>query len=370
MKVDFYNFEYVPEVTKNKWKETFDACLREGQFIGGDSVKLFEAQFSKIIGSQYSVGVSNGYDGLELALRAIGIGPGSEVALPAHTFIATWNAVLAVGATPVGIDVFEDGQIDTDALIRVVTQQKIECVIPVHMHGHVADLKTIKDLCVEREIWMIEDASQAHLASRDELKAGATGDIGVFSLYPTKNLGALGDAGVIVTNNKNLEQKIRSLSNYGSRSDNKYIHEQLGFNRRLDTLQARILSENLNFLEEWNLQRIRKTDIYAAKMNELGIKFLKGRNGSVWHHFCIFSEKREELRKFLEMNGIATEVHYPNLAAHEVQDFIEVRRESFPMAEKISKTILSLPLSPFHQDHLIDYVCQVIERAHSEEDLF
>lgn len=369
MKVDFYNFHYVPEEVKNNWRLAFESCIQEGVFIGGSAVSDFENQFSKILGCVYSIGVSNGYDGLELALRALDIGAGKKVALPAHTFIATWNAVIAVGATPVGVDIGDDGQMDTVALTRVVEQQEIACVIPVHMHGHVADLKTIKRVCDAKNISIIEDASQAHLAHRDALKAGVTGDIGVFSLYPTKNLGALGDSGVIVTNQEKLERKIRSMSNYGSKKDSKYEHSQLGFNRRLDSLQARILSENLKFLEEWNRKRQEKVDIYLETMQEMSIKFLPGREGSVWHHFCIFSDKRDALQDYLKRNGVGTEVHYPNLAAYEVEEFMGTKRNYYPVAEQFANSVLSLPLSPFHDNEMIRYVCGVMRTAHIEEQL-
>ena len=370
MKVDFYNFDYVPQEVKDQWRSAFEACIQEGVFIGGESVSDFETQFSKIVGSKYAIGVSNGYDGLELALRALGIGKGKNVVLPAHTFIATWNAVVAVGATPVGIDINEDGQMDTSELKRVMEHKEIACVIPVHMHGHVADLKTIKYLCESKGIPIVEDASQAHLAHREGFKAGVTGDIGVFSLYPTKNLGALGDSGVIVTNQEKLEQNIRSMSNYGSRLDSKYIHTQIGFNRRLDALQAKILIANLKFLDKWNKLRQEKVNIYIETMNQLDIKFLPGKSGSVWHHFCIFSSKRDALQKYLKKNGVGSEVHYPNLAAHEVQKFTDKDRLSYPIAEKFANTILSLPLSPFHKDEMIQYVCGVIRSASINERLF
>lgn len=370
MRVDFYNFKYVPEEMKILWSKAFNNCLQGGQFIGGNSVATFENKFSEVFGTRFSIGVSNGFDGLVLALRALDIGKGMKVALPAHTFIATWNAVIAVGATPVGVEVSEDAQIDVIALKNILNQEKIDCVIPVHMHGHVSDLKMIRKLCEPMHIPIIEDASQAHLAYRDELQAGCVGDIGVFSLYPTKNLGALGDAGVVVTDREELARKIKSLRNYGADENSKYHHSVLGFNCRLDAIQASILTENLNFLPKWNRDRIRKAEIYKNEMLDLNIDFLRGGIGSVWHHFCIFSEQRDALRAHLEKNGVGTDIHYPNLAAHEAQQFMGLKKERYPQAERIAATILSLPISPFHDDEMIEFVCKVIRAGRANENLF
>lgn len=369
MKVDFYNFKYAPNSLLDLWRSAVEQGIKDGVFIGGLAVNKFEEEFAQATGTRYAVGVSNGYDGLEIALRALGVGAGKRVAIPAHTFIATWNAVIAVGAIPVGIDVSEDGQINVQELVKTMERMDIDCVVPVHMHGHVSDIQFLRKLCDKRGILMIEDASQAHLASRDGFMAGSIGDIGVFSLYPTKNLGALGDAGVIVTNKAHIAQKVRSLCNYGSAGDNKYVHNELGFNRRLDALQARILSENLKFLVEWNSLRKYKSNLYIEHMQELGINFLRGRDGSVWHHFCIFSKKRDMLQSYLRNRGIGTEIHYPRLAAHEAEKFMSVRKGLYPVAETFSANILSLPLSQFHSDSMIEFVCDNLRMA-VRESLF
>lgn len=370
MKVDFFNFKYVPKEVSDRWRNALENGIKEGVFIGGLAVRKFEEEFALAVGTKYAIGVSNGYDGLEIALRVLGIGLGKKVALPAHTFIATWNAVIAVGATPVGIDVGNDGQIDIVNLEEALERERIDCVIPVHMHGHASDIKSIKELCDKRGIRLIEDASQAHLADQDGISVGTSGDIGVFSLYPTKNLGALGDAGVLVTSDILIAQKARELSNYGSTEQSKYFHSQLGFNRRLDSLQALVLSENLIFLKEWNSLRKQKADMYVKTMQELGIEFINGKTGSVWHHFCVFTPRRRELQGYLLKSGIGTEIHYPVLAAHEAEQFIGREKGFYPVAERIANTILSLPLSQFHSDTMVEFVCETIQMAVVNENLF
>lgn len=363
MRVDFFNFEYAPRELKDSWNEACRHTIEAGTFIGGNSVSEFENRFSRMVGTNFAVGVSNGYDGLELSLIALGVGKGQKVAVPAHTFIATWNAVISTGGIPIGVDVDDQGQIDINAFSELIKIHNIVCVIPVHMHGHLGDLKTLRDICSERGIFIVEDASQAHMGVSDGLTAGSVGDIGVFSLYPTKNLGALGDAGVAVTNSAELATRLRRLSNYGSSEKSKYHHLELGFNRRLDALQARILCVNLEYIDVWNSHRKNIALRYANYFDTLGVEYIRGSTGSVWHHFCIFSKSRERLRSFLKEQGVGTEIHYPYLAAHEAENFIKMKKGHYPMAERFACSILSLPISPFHTIPMIDSVCEVISNA-------
>jgi dTDP-4-amino-4,6-dideoxygalactose transaminase len=363
MAVKFFSFDYANVQLRAEWLEAITRIVDAGIFIKGEEVSQFEELFSNEVGVTHAIGVSNGFDGLELGLRAIGVGPGDNVIVPAHTFIATWNAILACGANPIGVDVGPDAQIDINRLEQRVKQSDISCVIPVHMHGHMADMKNIKEICNRFEVAIIEDASQAHFASREGFNAGAESEIGVFSLYPTKNLGAIGDAGIMTTNKSYLAEKIRKLANYGSDVRAKYIHRELGFNRRLDPLQAAVLNINIRYLKLWNSIREEHAAQYSIACQRLGINHLVGHEGSVWHHFCILIEKRDQLVDFLKKNGIGTEIHYPRLAAHECESFANVISNSYPNASRISNQILSLPISQFHTPDMISEVIYHLEQA-------
>lgn len=367
MKVDFFNFGYASEYIRIGWRGAISDAINEGIYIGGNQVQNFEKEFAIKSGLNFAIGVSNGFDGLELALRALDIGHGDLVAVPAHTFIATWNAVIACGAIPVGVEVGDDAQMDLNFLERILADKRISCVIPVHMHGHVVNLEELFELKMQFKFKVIEDASQAHFAFRNYRKVGSISDIAVFSLYPTKNLGAIGDAGIAITNDVEVAKKIRKLSNYGADTIQKYFHNELGFNRRLDAIQAAVLNFNLKYIDEWNETRRRLAETYSIACHELGISHLKGRPGSVWHHFCIFTEKRSELIEFLSLNGIGTEIHYPRLASNEVADFLRIEKSHFPKAEEIARTILSIPLSQFHTEEMIEYVVSVLCKAKKME---
>lgn len=357
MKVDFFSTNYAPVELKKIWVDTFQRVVDDGVFIGGKYVESFERDWAKYVGSKYAVGVSNGLDGLILALRAVGITSGKRVAVPAHTFIATWNAILTVGAIPVGIDVDENGLINLEELEKIASE--VEAVLPVHMHGATVNMSELSRICREKEkkkIYIIEDASQAHGALLSEVnQSGLFSDAVVYSLYPTKNLGALGDAGIVTTNDSITNERIQTLRNYGSEKNNKYRHMQLGFNNRLDPIQAAILSENLVFLDQWNKERRFLADLYLQELNEEYV-FLQGnRKDSVRHHLCVLHERRDELRKYLESKGILTEIHYPNVAGIEVENFSQIQNR-YIRSEEIARKTLSLPLSQWHTKEQVSYV--------------
>lgn len=364
MNVNFFSYDYVPVSIKKLWLDSISDVIQSGTLIGGSYVTKFEKEFADLCRSKYAVGVSNGFDGLEIALRVLGIGPGDTVVVPAHTFIATWNAILAVGASPLGVDVGNDAQIDVLKFQEIVLRRKISCVIPVHMHGHMSDMVELAKICRNFDIPIIEDASQSHFAERDGKIAGTAGDISVFSLYPTKNLGALGDAGVIVTNQMNLAIKARKLANYGSDYNDKYHHNEIGYNKRLDAVQAAILSVNLKFINEWNLIRKDLARVYIDFCEEFKISYLGGREGSVWHHFCIKTSNRDSVQAFLLGQGIVTDIHYPCLAADEVEYFAGLERGKYPIAKELSDSFLSLPISQFHDNEMITYVCKILKKAY------
>jgi dTDP-4-amino-4,6-dideoxygalactose transaminase len=357
LKVPFIEFSKIPQDLKNEWIDAATEVIESGVFIGGDFVNRFEAEWAKAIGTEYAIGVGNGLDGLTIALRVLGIGPGDFVAVPSHTFIATWSAVSLIGATPIGIDVNEFGLLDLDLLESSPIEFK--AVIPVHMHGMMVDMKRLRNWCRQKSIYIVEDASQAHLAMQNSVYAGNHSDIGVFSLYPSKNLGALGDAGIITTNDSRFASSIRNLANYGSSVEDKYRHLTLGVNSRLDPMQAAFLLVNIQYLNVWNIRRseIAKMYLNQLKNNSWFTLLNPGSEPSVWHHFPILAVDRGLLRSRLNEAGIATEVHYPHLAAREHAEIFGEIVHDFTVGESISLRILSLPLSPWHTDEQIHHVC-------------
>ena len=362
MFVDFFSFKYAPKELLTVWSKQIEEVISEGVFIGGSKVSEFEKSWAEFTNSSFAVGVSNGLDGLSLALRTLAIGKGDFVAVPAHTFIATWNAVISVGATPIGVDVDEEGLLDLEAFYQIAP--KVKAVIPVHMHGSTVDMAALHKICSEEKldspIRIVEDASQAHGGfSPDGSNLGRFSDFVVYSLYPTKNLGALGDAGVITTNKQEFEEKLRSFSNYGVRKNDKYTHPILGYNNRLDPIQAAILTKNLELLSKWNDRRRELSNLYTKELFEHIDILQVSRLDSVRHHFCILTSKRDALRAFLNLNGVKTEIHYPNVAGYEAMNFLK-KDSVFPNSEYIAKSTLSLPLSQWHNEEQILYVASKV----------
>jgi len=362
MEVEFFSFRYCPETLRRSWMESLRKAVDDGIFIGGQTVINFEKAWADFTKSQDAIGVSNGLDGLALALRSLKVEKGDFVAVPAHTFIATWNAIISVGATPIGVDVDKNGLMDLDEFAKL--HQKVKAVIPVHMHGATVDMAKLHEICSSqsnRKIHIVEDASQAHGSrSPDGSQLGKFSDLVVYSLYPTKNLGALGDAGVVTTNEKELSDRIRSLCNYGQSKDNKYFHSELGYNNRLDPIQASVLKVNLTKVSDWNSKRIQLSNIYISELKN-SINILQSNRGdSVRHHFCVLTPDRDELRRYLLDRGVKTEIHYPRVAGIEANHFLG-RDQTFPNSEKIAQETLSLPLSQWHSEEQIQYVASQVK---------
>jgi dTDP-4-amino-4,6-dideoxygalactose transaminase len=358
--VPFFDFGLAPRKLRRSWKKSIYEVLETNQYIRGQHVNKFEQDWADSIGIKHAIGVGNGLDGLVLALKALGIGKGNTVAVPSHTFIATWNAVHLTGATPVGVDVDSSGLLDLNLLDNL--DVRIDAVIPVHMHGMCVNMDQLTTWARNKGVRLIEDASQAHFAKIGEKFVGTFGDVGVFSLYPSKNLGALGDAGVVVTNSDEIAELVRQDSNYGSAVGNKYLHQSIGTNSRLDTIQASILSKNLERLDESNKHRRRLAKLYIDGINEnANVKIVhKDSATSVWHHFTVLAKSREKMIQHLKSQGIQTEVHYPNLAAHEYESLTGQILNVYPNGEKIANQILSLPISQWHTSKQITNVIKAI----------
>lgn len=365
MKVPFFSNDLIEAKIKESWQAAFFDAISTESLISGSSVKLFEEEFASLVGVEHGIATSNGLDGLVLALRAAKVGPGDYVGVPAHTFIATHLAVLHVGAIPYSVDVDQYGLLDLDILFE--SKVNFKAVIPVHMHGSMVDMIRLSQWANQENVLVIEDASQAHGCESNGVQAGSKGDLSVFSLYPTKNLGALGDAGIIVTSNIEYSEYIKSIRNYGSAPLSKYSHPEIGYNNRLDTIQASFLRINLRELRDWNLKRNQLARRYIERLRNLPIRFLINQEqSSVYHHFPILTEKRDQLQEFLRQNNIGTEIHYPNLASFEIENLTGIKSEITVKGQDIATNTLSLPLTQWHNFEHVEYVSEVISKFFGE----
>ena len=332
---------------------------KNGQYVGGARLHAFENNFSTYVEAESCVGLANGLEALELSLKALDIGEGDEVIVPAHTFIATWLAVTNCGAIPIPIECdLETYSINIQKIEKVLSQ-KTRAIIPVHLYGQPADMDQIIDLAKSYNLHVIEDAAQAHGASYKSRKIGAHGDIVAWSFYPGKNLGAFGDGGAITTNNPVLADKIRVLSNYGSKK--KYIHDVVGVNSRLDPIQAVVLDIKLKYLDSWNDRRrkIAKKYLTELKDTDLILPDQFDKENGAWHLFPVRTKKRDGLISALKKEEIDLLIHYP-IPPHKQQAYSnQFTGWELPVAEQMASQLLSLPIGP-HME--LDQVSFVINR--------
>lgn len=344
-------------------KGAFDRVLNRSWYIGGAEDEAFEKAFAEFCGTKYCVGVGNGLDALMLILKALGIGDGDEVIVPSNTYIATALAVTYVGAKPV----FVEPDINTfnidPSLIEAAVTEKTKAIMPVHLYGQACDMDPIMSIAERHGLKIVEDCAQAHGATYKGRKIGTFGDAAGFSFYPGKNLGALGDAGAVVTNNKELAEKIRALGNYGS--DYKYHHIYKGNNSRLDELQAAFLLVKLPHLERMNVERRRIAKMYTEGIdNPKVIKpFVNADCVPVWHIYGIRCKERNDLEKYLNEKGIATNKHYP-IPIHLQECYRDCRfkKGDYPVAEKISETEISIPIYYGITDEEVQFVIDAINK--------
>ena len=365
MKVPFIDFSAIAPDVRAAWATSLNSVLDSGIFIGGRYVSEFEDTWSrKYCSGRAVVGVGNGFDALSIALRTLGIGKGHQVAVPAHTFIATWTAVIEVGATPVGVDVLRSGQMDLDELFEM--NPRPDAVIPVHMHGLTVEMGRLMEWSEKYGVTVLEDCSQAHGMTSDGKPVGTWGQAGAFSFYPIKNLGALGDAGAIVFDDSQLAANARKIANYGANEANKYFHECFGKNSRLDPLQAAVLAVNERHLAEWNKRRAEIAQFYISELRSIrALELLCTEiDKSVWHHFVVLSKSRDEFRMRLKEKGISTEIHYPLSAATEVAAFLprseSIPQPTFPQATELASHGFSLPMNPWLTQDQVEYVVEII----------
>jgi dTDP-4-amino-4,6-dideoxygalactose transaminase len=340
--------------------------IEENSFILGPQVKAFESSYARFQGVDHCIGVSNGTDALKLALRACGIGAGCEVVTTPFTFGATVEAIVEVGATTVFVDIEEDHYtLDVEQLAASLTGNT-RAILPVHLYGHPADLLPITKTASERDLLVIEDASQAHGARYREQRVGSIGDIGCFSFYPGKNLGAYGDAGGVVTRSDDLAREVRLLRNHGQDPDGKFSYLVPGYNHRMDGFQGAVLDVKLPHLEGWNEKRRQNAARYIRNLSSADGVTTPGETDNahhVYHLFVVRCDQRDDLADFLRKWGIQTAVHYP-LPLHLTPAFdnLGYGAGDFPVSERCCQEILSLPMFPELQDDQIDYVCEKIHQ--------
>lgn len=345
-KIDFFSFRDAPESLRQEWRSATNRVIESGYFIGGPEVDQFESEWAKYLGVDHAIGVGNGYDAIVVGLKILGVGKGDFVAVPNHTFVATWLAVGAVGATPIGIDCDSSGLMDLNELEK--NQSNFSAVLPVHMHGQMVDMPRLVKWAALKNVKIIEDCAQAHGAQINGKLAGTWGDFGAFSFYPTKNLGALGDAGSLVTDDATLASNARSYVNYGSVPGNKYQYQFHGINSRLDPIQAALLSVNLKYLDLWNSRRREIASTYSNIFEKVGIRTLPIVRDSVFHHYIVLSENRDSTRKLLEKAGIKTEIHYPETAELSFKKFnLNLTKQPETNASALANKTLSIPISPW-----------------------
>ncbi len=348
-------------------EEAMGAVLRSGWYVRGRELEAFEDEFAQYCGVPGAVGVANGLDALELALRALDIGPGDEVIVPAHTYIATWLAVTHVGARPVPVEPDPTTMQIDPARVSDAIGPRTAAILPVHLYGIPADVEELSALARRHGLALVEDASQAHGARLGGRAVGSFGNAAAFSLYPTKNLGAVGDAGIVVSADPHLLERVRMLGNYGERRRNE--HELLGRNSRLDELQAALLRVKLRRLDSWNSSRRSRAELYMRGLETCPRTVLPGVTAGalpVWHQFVVRVSERDAVRQELAERGVETLVHYP-VACHRAPAYAAQYPETLPIAEQLAASVLSLPISPRLSDEACGYVCDALTDVMTRE---
>lgn len=367
MTIPFFDLGTLIREEREELHKCLDDVIESGFFVGGPLTEKFEREFAFRVGTEYCVGVANGLDAIRLILEAHDIGEGDEVIVPAFTYYATWLGVTQTGATPVPVDVqLQTANVDPDQ-IRAAITPRTKAIIAVHLFGQAADMAALATIARDHNLWLFEDAAQGHDAYSTNGRVGNAGDAGAFSFYPTKNLGALGDAGGITTNNPEIAARIRSRRSYGQGSS-KYDHVDTGWNSRLDPIQAAFLSLHLSKLEAWTKRRRDIAHLYGEALGENLISAIGPFSPmeSVWHHFVLRASRREELQDFLQLHDVTTDAHYP----YAVTDLAPMKKlmtknslkAKFPQAERLAKEVVSLPMGPWMSDSQVSHVTSVLRQ--------
>lgn len=355
MKVPFLDLRKAYLKLKPEINVAVARVMDSGWYIGGKETETFESGWAAYCEAKYAVGVGNGLDALRLALEAMGVGENDEVIVPSHTYIATWLAVSQCGATPVPVEpITATFNIDPERIKAKITP-RTKVIIPVHLYGQPADLEPILFIARKHGLLVLEDAAQAHGARYKHKRIGAHGDAVAWSFYPGKNLGAMGDGGVVTTNNQNIAEHISMLRNYGSRE--KYVHEVKGVNSRLDPIQAAILSVKLKYLDD-DINRRREIAyryLNGIKNPHIQLPVAPETEEHVWHLFVVRATRRSLLQEHLAINGVETMIHYPT-PPHRQAAYNEMETIPLPLADRLHNEVLSLPMGPFLDADEIEHV--------------
>jgi len=362
MNVPFFSFDSVNEQVRTNLFDAFSKVYDSKWYILGKSVEEFEQAYAAFSQTKYCIGTSNCLDALVLALQTLGVGKGDEVIVPSNTYIATVLAVTRVEAIPVFVEPCEKTYNINPTRISNAITNKTNAIIPVHLYGQPCEMDEIIKIAKDNNLYVIEDNAQSHGAKWNGKITGSWGDINATSFYPGKNLGALGDAGAVTTDNENWQTRIKSLRNYGSLK--KYYNEEPGYNMRLDELQAAFLKVKLDYLEQWNEQRIAAASLYRKNLeniNGIVLPFEAPQARHVYHLFVIKTEHRDQLQKYLLDKSIHTLIHYP-VPPHlqKAYQFLNYKKGDFPIAENLASTMLSIPLYPGIKVEEINYVSKCI----------
>lgn len=358
--IKYEDLKKVNNLTIKNRKKLFETFWNQGMYILGNQVKKFEKNFSKFLGIKFSIGVNSGYDAIYLAIKTLKLPEGSEIILSSCSYIATVNAVIANNCKPI----FVEANIDTYNIdvskIESMINKKTKAIIITHLYGRTCEMKKILNIKRKHKLYLIEDCAQSHGSKLGKKYTGTFGDFGCFSFYPTKNLGGLGDGGLITTNNRNYANNLKKLRNYGFKKKN--YSELIGINSRLDDFQAIFLNAKLKSLRKMNLHKIKLAKLYDKLLTDRVIKpFVSKKYENVYHIYPIRYEKRNKLISHLSKNGIQVMCHYP-LPPHKQISLKKFFKKKYPISEKIHKTIISLPISYSHSEKDVKYVCKIINK--------
>lgn len=365
MKIPFYDLKAVNSRYREELLGSLTEVFDSGYLILGEQVEAFEQEFAEYCGTKYAVGVGNGLDAIYFILSALNIGAGDEVIVPSNTYIATWLAVSKTGATIVPVEPDPVTYCINPDLVEEKITSKTRAILPVHLYGKVADMNAINAIAAKHNLFVVEDSAQAHGGGIGDKKVGNLSTASAFSFYPSKNLGALGDGGAVTTNNKEIADRVRLLRNYGS--EKKYFNKVLGWNSRLDEMQAGVLRIKLQKLDGENQERIEIANTYATQLastSALGLPATFSGVEHVWHLFVVQHPKRDRLREELLKHGVETMIHYP-VAPHLQLCYSDLnfKEGSFPISEQIHRDVLSLPLWPGMSESQIEKVIDSVKES-------
>ena len=365
MKIPLVDLKAQYASIKNEIDEAVNRVISSAKFILGEEVENFEREFADFVGAKYAVGVGSGTDALYLALRALGIKNGDEVITTTFTFVATTEAITLVGAKPVLVDIDDRTyNINPDAIESAITP-RTRAILVVHLYGQPANMDAIVDIARKHNLYIIEDCAQAHAAMIKNIHVGNFGDVGCFSFYPGKNLGAYGDAGAVVTNNEDLYKKVKMLRNHGRES--KYIHEFEGVNSRMDAIQAAVLSVKLKHLEEWTRKRIENAKRYnelLSGINEVVVPYVADNFRHVYHIYAILVPERDRVYEYMRESGVGVGIHYPvPVHLQPAYKYLGHKKGDFPVSERVSESVLSLPMYPELRYDMQEYIVSKLKEA-------